>query len=74
MDASPDELQNPSAYELHLFGWFDASQKVVKIRRNVYPLIDAVSLCGTKSKIIYAAPWVKSYHVSCLKSYMAPHE
>ena len=37
MDASPDEL--------HLFDWFGASHKVTKIGRNIYPLLDAVSLC-----------------------------
>ena len=41
---------NPSAYELHLFGLFGASQKVTKIGRNVYPLLDAVSQKGQRSK------------------------
>ena len=56
MDASPDELQigNPSAYELHLFGWFGASQKVMKIGRNVYPLLDAVSLRSVSGKLVFS--------------------
>ena len=33
-------------YKLHLFGRFYASQKVTKIGRNVFPLLDAVSLCS----------------------------
>ncbi len=36
-------IGSPLAYELHLFGWFYASQKVTEIRRNVFPVVHAIS-------------------------------
>ncbi len=36
-------IGNPLIYELHLFGRLCASQKVTKIRRNVFPVIHAIS-------------------------------
>ncbi len=38
------DAKKRTVHELHLLGRFGASQKVTKIGRNVYPLLDAVSL------------------------------
>ncbi len=42
-------IGNPFTYELQLFGRFGSSQKVTKIGKNIFLLLDAVSLISLTS-------------------------
>ncbi len=39
-------MENPFAYELYMFHRFCTSQKVTKIRRNVFSVVHAISQCS----------------------------
>ncbi len=52
------------AYELHLFGRFCASQKITQIGRNIFLLLEAISLCSLKkfhNGQIYSTTWLISF-------------
>ena len=43
-------IGNHFAYELQLFGRFGASQKVTKLGKNIFLLLDAVSQCQLQAR------------------------
>ena len=45
-------IGNTFAYELHLFGWISASQRVTQIERNIFPVVHAISLRSVRQNVI----------------------